>query len=65
MRMDVQFTCKNKIKASYERSPVNVNIEPPSNFSFTRYDATCWVLDQNRLENPHACVRISSILCST
>ena len=65
MRIDVQFTYKNKIKALYERSPVNVNIEPRSNFSFTRYTATCWGLDQNRLENPYACVRISSILCST
>ena len=63
--MDVEFSCENKIKALYEKSPVNVYIEPPSSFSFTRYNATCWVLDQNRLENPYACVGRSSILCST
>ena len=63
--MDVLFTCENKIKALYEKSPVNVNIEPPASFSFTRYTATCWVLVQNRLENPYACVGRSSILCST
>ena len=63
--MDVQFACETKIKALFEKSPVNVNIEPPSIFSFTRYNATCWVLDHNRLENPYACVGRSSILCST
>ena len=64
LRMDVQFTC-NKIKALYEKSPVNVKIEPPSIFSFTRYTVACWVLDQNGLKNPYACVGRSSILCST
>ena len=64
LRMDVQFTC-NKIKALYEKSPVNVHIEPPSIFSFTRYTAACWVLDQNGPKNPYACVGRSSILCST
>ena len=64
MRMDVQFTC-NKIKALYEKSSVNVKIEPPSIFSFMRCTAACWVLDQNRLKNPYECVRRSSILCST
>ena len=30
-----------------------------------RYTTTCWVLVQNSLVNPNACVRRSSILCST
>ena len=63
--MDVQFACETKIKGLFEKSSVNVNIETPAIFSFTRYTATRWVLDQNRLENPYECVGRSSILCST
>ena len=59
--MDVQFACETKVKALYEKSSVNVTIETPSIFSFTRYTAACWVSVQNRPKNPYECVRISSI----
>ena len=65
MQMDVQFARETKIKALYEKSSVNVKIETPSIFSFTRYTAECWVLDQNSPKNPYECVGRSSILCST